>query len=303
MPSVRTSTNLALVPLTRVASNLLRVSKKWRSYLISNSCLWRDLDLSLTRRPVSRNCIANYIKWSDGRMHTARLKRLAKFQSLWELGRQCQITSLCWMGSDFTLASITHPLMAFKNLQSLTVTCEFVTLDSVQVILRQVPSLISLEFHYLHDVKQHLLWDFDLPNLQHLKINCAKKFNNDWFLKLCPVSTLALPDFSAWLMERAATTRQEDTEHPHFGADQLHLRYRRRRLLRTCPFRDSRSRGHLFWLAHTQAPRRSTKSPFVRSKFSISPRDPTSLSQVGVVRLGCKCSPRCTRSLHPIPQS
>ncbi|KAL1387234.1 hypothetical protein HDK64DRAFT_300488 [Phyllosticta capitalensis] len=184
--------------------NLLRVSKKWRSYLISNSCLWRDLDLSLTRRPVSRNCIANYIKWSDGRMHTARLKRLAKFQSLWELGRQCQITSLCWMGSDFTLASITHPLMAFKNLQSLTVTCEFVTLDSVQVILRQVPSLISLEFHYLHDVKQHLFWDFDLPNLQHLKINCAKKFNNDWFLKLCPqqlvkripnIRTLALTNF------------------------------------------------------------------------------------------------------------
>ncbi|KAK7623649.1 hypothetical protein IWX49DRAFT_54481 [Phyllosticta citricarpa] len=158
----------------RCRVNLLRVSKHWQSYLTSNHRLWTDLDLSSSRRPVSRNCIANYIKWSNGRMHTARLNRLSKHQSLWELGRQCQISSLSLLHPDISGSSITHPLLTFKSLQSLSITAADVTLGVFQVILDQVPTLTSLSIRFLDTGGHNIVWQGHYPNLQHLGLNCKR---------------------------------------------------------------------------------------------------------------------------------
>ncbi|KAK8173328.1 hypothetical protein IWX90DRAFT_138565 [Phyllosticta citrichinensis] len=191
----------------RCRVNLLRVSKRWQSYLTSNDRLWTDLDLSSSRRPVSRNCISKYIKWSNGRIHTVKLNRLSKHQSLWELGRQCQISSLSLLHPDISGSSITHPLMAFKTLQSLSITSAVVTPGVFEEILNQVPTLTILNIQCLGIRREVIDWQRQYPNLQHLRLNCVSdpgvsgwemmsKIGPHELLKRIPnIRTLAITNF------------------------------------------------------------------------------------------------------------
>ena len=129
---------------------LLRVSKEWRAFLEAMPRLWRHLDFSGARRPVSSNCIATNSRRARGLLTHLTLFRVSSKAHISQvlasaIGRNKQLEYLC-LKDNVANESLRTLLPSAKNLRSLVITSG-TTPDCVSALLDRCPNLSRAEFH------------------------------------------------------------------------------------------------------------------------------------------------------------
>ncbi|KAF2424949.1 RNI-like protein [Tothia fuscella] len=156
----------------------LRVSKQWRGLITSAPSLWGNLDLLRNNKQsyAKSSFIRSCIKYSQYKIHTARLHRFSDRSGLRNLATMCKgLAHLELLQTDFGGDSIIETVMMARNLKVLKTSMAVeLSLDQISQILKHRPTLAHLEVENVKPPTVVATWKVDLPGLQVLNLSSPK---------------------------------------------------------------------------------------------------------------------------------
>ncbi|KAF2268343.1 hypothetical protein CC78DRAFT_530257 [Lojkania enalia] len=152
--------------------NCHRVCKDWRTYLINNSKLWIDLDLSGARKDVSRIFVRNALYRSKYHIERATIHRFKHFDVLLSLATACRdvLTQLEFISGPVNVDRIVEVVQCAQNLKEL-IYRDNISLDAVAHIMHRGKSLERVEFTSIAASRSDAVWKGKFPKLDTLVLN------------------------------------------------------------------------------------------------------------------------------------
>jgi F-box/TPR repeat protein Pof3 len=155
-------------------SNLLRVSKQWKSTLESMPALWRHLDLSQARGFVRLGAIQACVDRSRGNIIRATLSRFdnESGMALRYIASRSKRLEYLEIRNGPRTKSLVSSLALAKNLTTLIIgAMREITLDAVAELLWLCKLLARAEFHGVYSSTDPAVWKGDLPQLKTLVLH------------------------------------------------------------------------------------------------------------------------------------
>ena len=166
--------------------NLLRVSKRWKTFLESHPSVWQDLDLSTIRKKIRFSAVKACVRRSDGLMKKATLRGLDAFENSaleYILARCKGLTFLdirCTMRDEMLQREpFSKAIATASNLKTLILSHDGgIGLEMVDSLLSACSPLVHFELHRVYEnrlVPSPPLWQADLSQLRVLTLHAAEE--------------------------------------------------------------------------------------------------------------------------------
>ena len=168
---------------SRMGRNLLRVSKRWKTFLESYPSVWQDLDLSTTRKKVPFRTIKSCVRRSGGLINRATLCGLNGFEDSaieYILARCKGLTYLNIQRANIDDTLQKEPLRkaiaTASNLRTLILSDgRGIRLDTINRLLSACSPLLHLELYHIYERGRRgvppVLWQVDLSQLRVLALH------------------------------------------------------------------------------------------------------------------------------------
>lgn len=156
----------------------LRVTKHWRTFLLSRTQFWRNLDFSHAKRNVNLRTIQRYLYYSQQRITRVTLHRHSDQNTLNALTKLKSLQSLSFGSTEYSTGSII-PALATNHLKGGSLTLVHIgentllTLDGVSQALKVCPTLTRAWFDSVQRkgrIGTTVEWPEDLKNLLDLRM-------------------------------------------------------------------------------------------------------------------------------------
>ena len=160
-------------------SGLLRVSKTWLQVLASIPGLWRDLDFSSAKKPVSLGAVRKYIKRGNGATTRVTLDRFGSNAEKIPryVATRCRGLKELRLSGGLIGASILKAVPCAANLKTLIISkaCQ-VSCDVANQLLSNCPNLERAEFQSVSPAaKSTASWEVDMPKLRTLILDVPQQ--------------------------------------------------------------------------------------------------------------------------------
>jgi F-box/TPR repeat protein Pof3 len=150
--------------------NCLRVCKSWKTFLIHQPNLWKDLDFTGARKNVSRKFLRNAVNRSEQRVQRMTVHRCPDADILRNIATTCMnLTRIEFLPGSMLNESLIDIGRRAVRLKTFVYRAE-ITLETVTQFLRHRPTLQHAEFTSISNSRMIAQWNGPFSNLETLTL-------------------------------------------------------------------------------------------------------------------------------------